>query len=232
MGKVKWICGLLMMMGVLSLYGQQQAEKKNTTPGQTHQRNAAKQSAEAGQDDADSLQSAAGNTRGTADTPGAAEAAADANSNNGDGGDDASAERASNTPAVSQTTSSGSGSPAVLSSKDGQGRDGTNNVQRASMNMAGSPANNIRLGQTNSVNADNEMRDRQIVEQDKETSARKQNQRSGGSPTGSRSGEINDNTRRENNAASDQNLSARDKSSVDQKKPTNSERKSKRRRNN
>ena len=52
------------------------------------------------------------------------------------------------------------------------------------MNMAGSPANNIRLGQTISVNADNEMRDRQIVEQDKETSARKQNQRSGGSLTG------------------------------------------------
>lgn len=230
MGKVKWICGLL-MMAVLPLYGQQQTQKKNPTPDQTQQRNDAQQSTDTGQD-ADSLQSAAGNTRGTADTPGAAEAAADANSNNGDGGDDASAERASNTPAVSQTTSSGSGSPAVLSSKDGQGRDGTNNVQRASMNMAGSPANNIRLGQTNSVNADNEMRDRQIVEQDKETSARKQNQRSGGSPTGSRSGEINDNTRRENNAASDQNLSARDKSSVDQKKPTNSERKSKRRRNN
>lgn len=230
MGKVKWICGLL-MMGVLSLYGQQQAEKKNTTPGQTQQRNDAKQLTDTGQD-ADSLQSAAGNTPGTADTPGAAEAAANANSNNRDGGNDASAERASNTPAVSQMTSSGSGSPAVLSSKDGQGRDGTNNVQRASMNMAGSPANNIRLGQTNSVNADSEMRDRQIVEQDKETSARKQNQKSGGSSTGGGSGEINDNTRRENNAASDQNLSAKEKSSVGEEEATKSERKSKRRRNN
>src|SRR5688500_642649 len=45
------------------------------------------------------------------------------------------AEAASNTPAVEQTTTSGSGSPAVLSGEDGDGRDGTNNVQRASMNM-------------------------------------------------------------------------------------------------
>src|SRR5688500_13933914 len=229
MRKAKWICGLL-MMAVFSLYGQQQADKKNATPGQTQERNDARQSTDTGQD-ADSLENAAGNAAGTADTPGAAEAAADANSNNRNGGNDASGERASNTPAVSQTTSSGSGSPAVLSSKDGQGRDGTNNVQRASMNMAGSPANNIRLGQTNSVNADNEMRDRQIVEQDKETSARKQKQRSGGSPTGDGSGEINDNTRRENNAASDQNLSAKEKGSVDGEEPAKAEKKSKRRRN-
>ena len=228
MGKVKWICGLL-MVAVLPLYGQQQAEKK--TPGQTQQRNDAQQSTDTGQD-ADSLQSAAGNTPGTADTPGAAEAAADANSNNRNGGNEATAERASNTPAVSQTTSSGSGSPAILSSKGGQGRDGTNNVQRASMNMAGSPANNIRLGKTNSVNADSEMRDRQIVEQDKETSARKQNQKRGSSPTGGATGEINDNTRRENNASSDQNLSAKEKSSVGEEEATKSERRSKRRRNN
>jgi hypothetical protein len=46
--------------------------------------------------------------------------------------------QSSNAPSVIQETSSQSGSPAVLSeSKDG--RDGTNNVQRAKPNMAGSP---------------------------------------------------------------------------------------------
>jgi hypothetical protein len=43
----------------------------------------------------------------------------------------------SNAPAVIQTTSSESGSPAILSKDNGKGRDGTNNVQRSSYNMAG-----------------------------------------------------------------------------------------------
>jgi hypothetical protein len=42
-------------------------------------------------------------------------------------------------PAVIQRTTSESGSPSVLSADNGRGRDGTNNVQRSSINVAGSP---------------------------------------------------------------------------------------------
>jgi hypothetical protein len=43
----------------------------------------------------------------------------------------------SNSPAVNQTTTSESGSPAILSHNNGEGRDGTNNRQRATYKMAG-----------------------------------------------------------------------------------------------
>jgi hypothetical protein len=43
----------------------------------------------------------------------------------------------SNAPAVIQTTTSESGSPSILSENNGYERDGTNNVQRSSYNMAG-----------------------------------------------------------------------------------------------
>jgi hypothetical protein len=46
-------------------------------------------------------------------------------------------EQRTNTPAVIQRTSSESGSPAVLSGNNGKERDGTNNVQRATPNIAG-----------------------------------------------------------------------------------------------
>lgn len=46
-------------------------------------------------------------------------------------------EQRTNTPAVIQTTTSESGSPAILSGEDGAKRDGTNNVQRAKPNIAG-----------------------------------------------------------------------------------------------
>jgi hypothetical protein len=49
--------------------------------------------------------------------------------------------QASNAPSVIQETSSQSGSPAVPAD-DKTGRDGTNNVQRATPNMAGSPVGN------------------------------------------------------------------------------------------
>jgi hypothetical protein len=49
--------------------------------------------------------------------------------------------QASNAPSVIQETSSQSGSPAMLA-EDKNGRDGTNNVQRATPNMAGSPVGN------------------------------------------------------------------------------------------
>lgn len=49
-----------------------------------------------------------------------------------------------NAPAVTQETSSQSGSPAVLSEENGSERDGTNNVQRAEPNMVGSPVKGIK----------------------------------------------------------------------------------------
>ena len=56
----------------------------------------------------------------------------------------------SNAPAVVQTTSSESGSPAILSPNNGRGRDGTNNVQRSSYNMAGAQVpGNLELSKKN-----------------------------------------------------------------------------------
>lgn len=56
----------------------------------------------------------------------------------------------SNAPAVVQTTSSESGSPAILSPNNGKGRDGTNNVQRSSYNMAGAQVpGNLELSKKN-----------------------------------------------------------------------------------
>ena len=163
----------------------------------------------------------------SADTPGSKEAARQANSNN-QGDQNASDERASNTPAVPQTTTSQSGSPAVLSKDNGEGRDGTNNVQRASGNMAGSPANNLNLDEIKTEDADSEMKDRQGYTQDKQNSADRQNAEQAGNKTGGASNEINEKSRRENNALSDQNLSARDKKKSKDQKADKSDRKSKR----
>jgi len=120
--------------------------------------------------------------------------------------------RASNTPAVPQTTTSDSGSPAVLSGGNGSDRDGTNNVQRASMNMAGSTAAGLKLDEMSSANADAEGADRQQYSQDKQTSARNADAASTPGNSGADdSGQINNNSRKENNALSDQNLSAKEK---------------------
>lgn len=55
-----------------------------------------------------------------------------------------------NTPVVIQHTSSESGSPAVLSGNNGKDRDGTNNVQRATPNMAGAKEpGNMNLSEKN-----------------------------------------------------------------------------------
>lgn len=83
---------------------------------------------------------------------------------------------ASNTPAIHQTTSSQSGSPAMLSDDQGSGRDGTNNVQKASMNMAGSPVKNLDIDDRRTVDADTEMQDRQEYTQEKQLSAQDQAQ--------------------------------------------------------
>lgn len=56
-----------------------------------------------------------------------------------------------NTTVVIDRTSSGAGSPAVLSEDDGRGRDGTGNVQRARPNMVGSPVtSDMNLSERNS----------------------------------------------------------------------------------
>ena len=155
----------------------------------------------------------AGQPEGTSDTPGAEQSAAAANGDSTSvavGGEaEGSSEAVSNTPAVPQTTTSQGGSPAVLADDDGDGRDGTNNVQRASMNMAGAPASNLQLDDK-AANPDSEMKDRQDKTRDKAVSA-------GGKGNGTsprKSEEINEESRRENNARSDQNLSSKEKEAV------------------
>lgn len=65
--------------------------------------------------------------------------------NNSEGG--------SSAQAVVQSTSSESGSPSVLAGKDGKGRDGTNNVQRSTPNMAGARVpGNMNLDRLNRGN--------------------------------------------------------------------------------
>jgi hypothetical protein len=225
MGNVKLII-VLLMISCLTLQAQQR--KDQTGDKATQQLKAAQQSANSTDQDGDSLENAAANAQGTADTPGATEAAVDANNNNdGDPGNDASPARASNTPAVSQTSSSASGSPAVLSKDDGRGRDGTNNVQRATMNMAGSPANNIRVNNSKDTNPDSEMNDRQNYEQAKQTSAQDQKGENA-NPAARESNEINNNSRRENNAASDQNLSSKEKNTAEQNGEKKSRKKARR----
>lgn len=72
---------------------------------------------------------------------------------------------ASNAPAVTHKTSSQSGSPAVLSDDKGEGRDGTNNVQRAEPNMAGSPVDGMRYSGREVNDANHEMRERSLEQQ-------------------------------------------------------------------
>lgn len=71
-----------------------------------------------------------------------------------------------NTTVVIDRTSSGAGSPAVLSDDDGRGRDGTGNVQRAQPNMVGSPVtSDMNLSERNS-GAQDEGRVQEIREQE------------------------------------------------------------------
>jgi hypothetical protein len=102
----------------------------------------------------------------------------------------------SNTPGLIERTSSPSGSPALLSSDKGSQRDGTNNVQRATMNMAGSPVSNLQLT-------------KQQVDVNKEIRRGRSNVDHRGVNT--RSNQINNKTRKENNDLSDQNRSSKDK---------------------
>lgn len=66
--------------------------------------------------------------------------------------------QSANVPSINQVSTSGSGSPAILSENDGTGRDGTNNVQRATPNMAGSPVGDLSTKKKN-VDPDKEIRE-------------------------------------------------------------------------
>lgn len=200
MKTTNWIIGLMLLLFTFSLHGQNQPTQQQS---QSTDQNVGEgeniQNEQQGNDDAN-------RQRGTGDTPGAAEAAAAA-ANNGDADSTA---QVSNAPAIPQTTESSSGSPAVLAEDDGEARDGTNTVQRASMNMAGSPVNNLNLTEGQAVDPDTEMADRQDRTQEKQVSAQ---MRGEGGNTVSESGDMNNNTRRENNALSDQDVSSKDKKS-------------------
>lgn len=188
MKTMKWMIGVMLVLFALSVTAQQATS--------------AEQDMNSTQNDAEVNDAADSNDEpGTGDTPGATEAASAANNSEAD-----SATNVSNAPAVPQTTSSSSGSPAVLSGQNGEERDGTNTVQRASMNMVGSPAGNLNLSDGQAVDADTELADRQDRAQEKDASAQIRSQ--GGAPE---SNKINDNNRKENNALSDQNLSPEEK---------------------
>lgn len=123
------------------------------------------------------------------DTIGAATPAGESNATN--------AKQSGNTTQASglmEHTSSPSGSPSILSDDSGAKRDGTNNVQRATMNMVGSPAQHISLSK-DVVNVSQQVRkERKSVS---DASSRRE------------SNQINNKTRRENNDLSDQNLSSK-----------------------
>lgn len=189
----KWIIGLVLAMFTFAAVGQD----KNAQ-------------SQPGVDDIEE-----GDRPGTSDTPGAEQAARAANT-------DAGNETDSATQLIPQKTSSQSGSPAVLSEQNGAERDGTNNVQRATMNMAGSPVENIDFGDEQTIDVDSEMEDRQDRTQKKQSSAQAQ----GNNPP-TESSEMSDNTREENNAASDQNLSSKNKQSGAKDDKKNEKRKKK-----
>lgn len=220
MGKTKWIAGTAMLFFCLTAVAQDQRT-------QPQQNNKAQEQTAPNPSDNSQKQRA-----GTADTPGAQEAAADANNGTGQdtaGQGSATRNAASNTPVVPQTTSSPSGSPAMLS-EEANGRDGTNNVQRATMNMAGSPAENLNMDNVQTGDVNKELKDRQDYTQGKQNSANQAGGVQGN--TGGDKAEINDKTRRENDAQSDQTLSAKEnKVSGKNGGKEKSEKKSKRKKN-
>ena len=146
--------------------------------------------------------------QGTDDTPGATEAAAAANDGGeSEGIDEQQAE--ANVPAVSQTTTSSSGSPGVLAGENGNERDGTNNVQRATMNMVGSPVRNLNLSSANTVDVDIELWDRQEYTQEKQISANIHNQENGANSSDQLNQENADN-RKQTTGVPDQNVSSKE----------------------
>lgn len=232
MKRLQWIIASVFLLVNLSVYAQNQskepAQTETAAQGRTRSQSQTNNAQEnTGQEIGSSSEGDRYRGPGTADTPGAAEAAAQANNNDNNAGDSA---QVSNEPPVPQTTSSQSGSPAVLAGERGRERDGTNTVQRASMNMAGSPAKNINLNDRRTVDVDSELEDRQDYSQEKQVSAQNQNGNSSTGNTGE-SNQINNDTRRENNARSDQNLSSKEKNTSHSKNETESKANTSKKRN-
>jgi hypothetical protein len=133
---------------------------------------------------------------------------------------------ASNTPAVSQTTSSQSGSPAVLAEEDGRMRDGTNNIQRATMNMAGSPVDNMNVTEGN-VNPNTEIKQSQRQSENRSVTPQKENQKLVNAGTKGTNGGVDNNNRRQNDEVSDQTNSPNEKSQKSGQSKRSKERKRK-----
>ena len=88
-------------------------------------------------------------------------------------------EKNNNTPAVIQRTSSESGSPAVLSGNNGKERDGTNNVQRATPNMAGAKEpGNLNLSKKNTESKNQNTGTETKIRKEEEVPARVRDNRS------------------------------------------------------
>jgi hypothetical protein len=120
---------------------------------------------------------------------------------------------ASSTPAVSQTTESMSGSPAILAADEGRKRDGTNSIQRATMNMAGSPVSNINVPKEN-VNPTTEIKQGTRAAENKNSSAQKKDERANAAASGrgtAQAKKLYNNTRNQNHDASDQSNASKKK---------------------
>lgn len=208
MKRIKWLLSITAVMLALTVCAQQGARTEaNSNTGQ--EKESPPEAGGAGQN--------AGDTTGTGNTNAATGNAGTANGNDGNatagtggnnGNGDTTAVSAANTAPVPQITSSQSGSPAALSPDHGRERGGTNNVQRASMNMVGSPTGNLNLDENGAVNTDSEMVDRQDHTQEKQISAQNKTEQSAHS-----SGATDENEAREKNASSDQNVSAKENKS-------------------
>jgi hypothetical protein len=80
-----------------------------------------------------------------------------------------------NEVSIFETGSSSAGSPSTISGNEGRDRDGTNNVQRSTPNMAGSPAprrGSIKASSASSERAtkDSKDKDKAKIKEDKESS--------------------------------------------------------------
>jgi hypothetical protein len=168
MKSVKWVVGALCVFQFFLTEAQDQ--NKNAAAGQTNTRKSTSGSKAGAQPtDGDSTKATNGkNLQPAQNAPnGATAAGAQPQGNSG---------QANNAAGVIETTSSTSGSPGMLSGKNGKQRDGTNNVQRASMNMEGSPVGNLHTVEGN-VNTNTEIAKGQRLDKSRQAAAQKKSQK-------------------------------------------------------
>ena len=96
-------------------------------------------------------------------------------SNQAQGDDNPKSPANTNEVSIFETGSSSAGSPSTISGNEGRDRDGTNNVQRSTPNMAGSPAprrGSIKASSASSERAtkDSKDKDKAKIKEDKESS--------------------------------------------------------------